>query len=387
MKKIFFAFALLGLASLAFSQATAGRKYAVVLKTANVRSQPTTQASILFVAQPGERLEVLDDLGTWIKVRRKDGTIGYLWAKLARIEIERIISPSKAQTPSQPKATVPPSATTQSSPHTILTSERRKFALSFNFSYAFVDPKEFNANSEYINGFLKEWKAFFEDLGASTRLGEPLKGMKNLLGGGLEARFMPVKNLGIGLGFSMFSGKAEGKGTLTIESGGSEEIYFNQNRKATIYAPYFSLHFLYPSPAVTLDAFAGAGYFMGNFSEKFDYEFMGPGYWTMDNIKKSSLGFLGGLGLEFNLSQNIGLFLQGKYFLAKFKDMEGDFKNDRQSLHGDVYYMEVKGDLGWYPLMSIFETPPSPSSNQRNIKKAEFDFSGFYLGAGLVIKF
>ena len=65
------------------------KKYAVIIvQEASIRSLPSSEGEILFVASKGEKLEILEDLGTWLKVRREDGVVGYVWSKLVGIEIE-----------------------------------------------------------------------------------------------------------------------------------------------------------------------------------------------------------------------------------------------------------------------------------------------------------
>lgn len=72
------------------------KRYAVVISSAaNIRSAPSTKGEIVYVAKSGERMELLENLGTWIKVKTKTGVEGYVWEKLVRVEVEKIIQPSK----------------------------------------------------------------------------------------------------------------------------------------------------------------------------------------------------------------------------------------------------------------------------------------------------
>ena len=159
------------------------KKYAVAIKTANVRSIPSTQGEILFVAQVGEKMEVLEDLGTWLKVRRADGTVGFIWAKLVRVEVEKVILPPKPQPRPQPKPTAPVK------PAQTLAPSVSKFQLSLNFSYSFVNPEEYYAFSQMVNDYYKFFAAFFSSLGYSTKIEGELEGVKKTLGGTLEARY------------------------------------------------------------------------------------------------------------------------------------------------------------------------------------------------------
>lgn len=79
------------------------KKYAVVIGSgANIRSAPSTKGEIVYVAKSGEKMEMLEDLGTWIKVKTQTGVEGYVWVKLVRIEVEKIVIHEKTPAPSQP---------------------------------------------------------------------------------------------------------------------------------------------------------------------------------------------------------------------------------------------------------------------------------------------
>ncbi len=48
----------------------------------NIREAPTTDSSIVFTAQRGDELKVIDKRGTWYKVRTWSGTTGWVRASL-----------------------------------------------------------------------------------------------------------------------------------------------------------------------------------------------------------------------------------------------------------------------------------------------------------------
>ncbi len=79
------------------------KKCAVALKVLNVLSSPSPDSSPVYIAQPGEKMDILDDLGTWLKVKARNGAVGFVQAHLVRVEI--IIQ----GTPPAPKPQVKPS--------------------------------------------------------------------------------------------------------------------------------------------------------------------------------------------------------------------------------------------------------------------------------------
>ncbi len=354
------------------------KKYAVAIKTANVRSMPSTQGEILFVAQAGEKMEVLEDLGTWLKVRRADGTVGFIWAKLVRVEVEKVILPPKPHPRPQPKPTAPVK------PAQALAPSVSRFQLSLNFSYSLVNPEEYYAFSQLVNDYYEVFAALFSSLGYSTKIEGELEGVKKTLGGTLEARYLFSKNIGLGLGFMMVSGRKGGDITFKYSSSTiSASVKTDQTLSADIYAPYLALHFVYPFEIGHIDTFLGGGYFIGKFSMDYDYS---DGGYDHFRISKSSPGFLGGLRIGLNISPGMGVFIEGKYTMVKFKNMEGDHITSSDTTHGTVYYFQYSGDPSTPGLM-VSPREPSPSPPIKFIRPAEFNFSGPSFGIGFFYKF
>ena len=360
------------------------RKYAVVMKDANIRSMPSTQGKILYVARSGEKLEVLEDLGTWIKVRIPTGGTGFVWAKLVRIEIEKILKPA-------PKPVAPPTPTSaKPSPKPSVVTNQAKFGFDFNFNYAMVSPGDFNVLPEGMDNYLKEWKVFHESItGKTAQIDHPMEKLSHMIGGGIEAKYFFTPNVALGLGFSYFTGSKTSTSTLTSES--SEVAHATLNSKASILTPYIGASFVIPASDIfSAEVFLDGGFFMGNFSfdggtgsGSLNYSF------KLTNVKKSTLGFIGGAKLNFHIQPNMGIFLVGKYTLAKFKDLKGDFEDSAGvSRSGDVYYYECNMCiLSIYPMLEAFEEDPSSYFWVKNARKAEFNFSGFYFGLGFFYRF
>ncbi len=362
-----------------FSQEVVTRKNVVAIQDANVRSMPSTQGEILFVLHAGEKAELIEDMGTWLKIRRSDGAIGYVWSKLVRVEVEKVVKPA-------PKPVSPPAPKPKPKPvmQTAVPSPRTaQFGLSFNFNYALVSPDDFNATGKYFQAFMD----YISSAPGSSKEGK-LEGLKHLLGGEVEMGYYPTENIGIGLGFSFNNGHVS-ESTKVSDPGGN---YFqiSQDLKASVYGPYLGFHFSVPAQLISLEVFGNVGYYFGNFSMKYTFSSSSSGsYWyiSMENMKKSSLGFGGGARLNIRFSPNAGIFLAGKYQFIKFSDIEGHFTTPHDSYDGTLYYFEVNTPVGWLPFTMISETEPPPAPDIRNVRKAVLNFSGFYLGAGFFLRF
>ncbi len=103
------------------------KKYAIVkVSAANIRSAPSKNGSIVHVAMNGEKLELVEDLGTWLKVRTKTGIVGFVYSPLVQVEIEKVVAPAE-QPPSQqppPSTSVQPPTTPPSGARTTVSKKR-----------------------------------------------------------------------------------------------------------------------------------------------------------------------------------------------------------------------------------------------------------------------
>jgi opacity protein-like surface antigen len=160
----------------------------------------------------------------------------------------------------------------------------------------------------------------------------------------------------------------------------------------------------YHFPLTTkMDAFlkAGVGYYMGKSKFNVRDELEIPGFplrWQEEKRRASSnsLGFHGGIGLEFNLFKNIAFFLEGMGRYAKLKDWNVDvqYRNlaeESGTMSGTWYIVEVYNYSTEKYYKVIITSKGTPSSGEyyifRNPKKAEISYSGISLRAGIKIAF
>ncbi len=369
------------LLGLSFAQEKVEKKWAVALRDATVRNMPSTQGSILFIAKAGERLEVLEDMGLWLKVKRADGTVGYIWTKLVRIEVERVVkqAPSLAPAP-KPSPQPAPKPSLRPSP-----SRFRPFGFSFNFDYAFVSPDDFNAN---VRGYNQFFSSIGPYLRVATTLDKPLEELKNVPEGGLEFTFYPNPRIGIGLGFSYLKGHKE---TVSNFSSTPLSMKVSMVLNADIYGPFLSFHLLFPTYTLNMDLFAKTGYLMGKFYQKIDSYISPPDlpeYIYFEDISKGSIDLEGGVKITVPVGKSAGIFLGASYRLLNFKDLEATRKSSYPSMQptgrGKLYTYEVLAfTQQWASVLNFY---PS-GSNYRNLKPAEFNFSGFKLTAGMSFRF
>ncbi len=96
---------------------------------------------------------------------------------------------------------------------------------------------------------------------------------------------------------------------------------------------------------------------------------------------------MGGIKIKMRLGENTGFFVDSSYKFIKFKEIEGKLVSGNKELSGELYYSEVKVIDEWLPFIWLYESEPQENNLTRNIRSAEFDFSGLYVGFGLYVKF
>ena len=96
--------------------------------------------------------------------------------------------------------------------------------------------------------------------------------------------------------------------------------------------------------------------------------------------KKNSLGFHGGVSLDFNIFKFLALSVDGGYQFVSFKEMVGkDYRYVGVPLEGNLYY-QANESTGQY---SFFINQPKKTVPES--RPAVFNLNGFIISAGLKI--
>jgi len=170
--------------------------------------------------------------------------------------------------------------------------------------------------------------------------------------------------------------------------------------KPTFSAVPIELNLYYTVPLFSsLNVFfkAGGSYYLGkaDFSYREEETLVGaPTVWeySKGTGNAASLGLQGGIGLEYGISERIGLFLEAAGRYANFKnwDYDGKYENSvgtSQSFKGTWYYAEAYDETTDDYYASILLENETPSGwYLRNVRKAEVDFSGLSFRAGIKIR-
>jgi len=188
------------------------------------------------------------------------------------------------------------------------------------------------------------------------------------------------RRLGIGLGAEYIQGKEASELLFT----NSVEATMTNEPKIRAVPIKLSLFLTQPlSNKVNLCLHGGADYYMAQFT--YDWTFGIPG--EMDELhydtSANSLGFHGGLGLEFYFNPNVAFVIEGQGRYAKIQGFEGSEKSIEGSevweSEGTLYYVEGTE----YPALFIREEEPA---GYRLAREAIIDFSGLSLKVGIKIR-
>lgn len=138
----------------------------------------------------------------------------------------------------------------------------------------------------------------------------------------------------------------------------------------------------------------GVGYYITRWVDKYRREW--DGYWETIEQKASdrNLGVYGGAGIEIKIFENFFFTLEGYGRYLRLKNLKGsfDYRNSGSWIdyyEGTLRYYErdlsLMG-LDCYSVIEILDVDPALPSF-RNIRNAIFDFSGFILRVGIIMKF
>lgn len=248
------------------------------------------------------------------------------------------------------------------------------------------------------NTFGESMESYFDD--AVLYLGLTKEGEFEKLkmgfeyGGEIVVKLIGGIGIGVGAGYIQRSSETE----MSLEEPLVGSINFSSKPDFSAIPVTLSLYYFLPSPPlVDIYLNGGVGYYFGKTKHtlRIDTEITGlPTDWieTVGEIKDQGIGFHGGLGLEFSMGSNIGLFVEGKGRYCKLKSWEGDETTTGSAgsaTHsGTMWFCELRdSDTGqWYSALILLDVEPS-GSDVRNVREFEVDLSGISVRVGIKIKF
>ena len=156
---------------------------------------------------------------------------------------------------------------------------------------------------------------------------------------------------------------------------------------------------LYSSSKLNLVVNAGTGWYTGKMTEHLVSYYLqsdggvyfGSRHWSVDNT--FSLGFQGGFGAEYSITDELALVaeVQGRY--ARVGRLKGSMthmiNSGREEEKGTLfYYRTTLGEVGpWYTELVVRRTAPEGGFvSIKDVREARLDLSGFALRIGLRLR-
>lgn len=266
------------------------------------------------------------------------------------------------------------------------TPPEKKFELKLSGGISRLSGSDTEDNSKYWNRLTKI--SMEAAGGTSTSEHNPLDWGRELSG---EILFNLSSQFAIAGGVGYITGKYSNTrmssvgGAITASSG------IEQKAKA-VPVTLGIIYFLPISSKSRFSLGAGAGYYFASFSSKSYRENDSPYRIDIDGTSSGGdIGFHGGIGFEYSISQNIAIVIEGFGRYAKISGFSGtrnriDSNNWSDSRDATNYhYEQYAWTEEWLPRTSFGTEPPS-GDNIRNVRDFEIDFSGFTVRIGLKIK-
>ena len=189
-------------------------------------------------------------------------------------------------------------------------------------------------NPRDYNDMMEEGKEWFEDEGAKTELQK----LENTTLFGGDLRYGLTDNLVLAAGYLSDSGKGMLKGTHT--NLGTESFTIEEQFQMTGYTLGFNYTVIDP-PGLNIFLVGGAGSYILKLDStgSGDWDIMDP--WDETGESESTIGYHGGLGLQWFLSPQVALDLEALYRSLVIPD----FPVDEDSMGFDLDFSGLIGIL------------------------------------------
>jgi len=266
-----------------------------------------------------------------------------------------------------------------------------KFHLKLSGGMGTFHGGDFNTAIDGVNRKLSDLSALFDS--ATIRSLERLKWGPDF---SIEAIMDITPVLAASIGIGHLRRNVDTVGALEVTGIGSSSLALKPT--FTAIPIELNVHYAIPfAPSFNVTFKAGGSYFLGKaeFSireeEKLEEMLVAWDY-SKGTGSAASLGLQGGIGLEYRLSEGIGLFLEatGRYAKLKNWDFDGRYEDSlgtSQALKGTWYYADVYDESTEDYYSSILIEQENPSGwYLRNVRKAEINYSGLCFKVGVKIR-
>jgi len=236
-----------------------------------------------------------------------------------------------------------------------------------------------------------------------SRHGE-LKKIGQGLNSEIELTFDITSRLGIYLGAGHVYGRRESSSGFEVLRPGFFQVNFTFAPEISICTIALKLGSYYIIPfnlKARLFINSGIGYYIS----KTIFHWKQIEIWTREDgsqaadfremvewdLSSKGIGFQGGIGFEYNITNNLALVIEAQTRYARINKLKGVEMEVGSGLagsfHGAVYYGEEKDLITdkYYSFLGFYEEKPD-NPNYKNVRDAVLDLSGFFLKIGIRIR-
>ncbi|TRZ84538.1 SH3 domain-containing protein [bacterium] len=382
----------------------------IKVRVANVRSEPDLNAQVIGQVKMGDLFEALNKIGSFIEITITDKTgtavTGYIHSGVVEVisgeetkeETKRAVHEEQEPVPAV-KENVPlrdnPKEAAPAVEPSVPQNSNVRLGIRLTGGLAYLVGGDAYSNR-------KSYDAYWRDRAQQPGSGTSIEGGTESINWGMNWEgdvvyyLNPRLGIGIGTGFIRAS-EEKGQSRIVIRWPGEMRTVDRGNMFSAVPIKLGVFYSLLQGRKFNLFLNAGVGYYLARWEESEDYiaESQGNSFWKKLETKMHAggIGFHGGLGLEYRLSRNIALVMEGFGRYARFGGFEGEYTEKYSggtdvTEKGKLYYYEWSNNNKDYSWIELLDRDPSQinfSSPIKNARDAIIDFSGFSLRAGIKI--
>ena len=376
-------------------------KLKVKAATANIRLKPDLGSRIVGKVNAGTILESDEQISDWFKVSLPPGQDGIPitgYIHVSTIEIQAKTPGIKENAPLQDKPKEADPAVKPAAPAAepaVPQNSGARLGIRLTGGLAYLVGGDANANRKSYDAY---WRGRAQQPGSGTSIEGGTKSINWGMNweGDVVYYLNPRLGIGIGTGF-IRAGEEKGQSRIVIRWPGEMRTIDRGNTFSAVPIKLGVFYSLLQGRKFNLFLNAGVGYYLAKWEESEDYtgESQGDSFWGKYETKMHAggIGFHGGLSLEYRLSRNMALVVEGLGRYARFGGFEGEYTEKNSggadvTEKGKLYYYEWSDNNKDYPWIELLDRDPSQiifSSPIKNARDAVIDFSGFSLRAGIKI--